>query len=67
MRLSSVDLPQPEWPISETTSPYRDLQIDVLQGDEAPFLVSKLMPTFSTEFLTMAFIYHSPRTNQLAP
>jgi hypothetical protein len=26
IRLSRVDLPQPEWPISETTSPFADLR-----------------------------------------
>ena len=31
IRLSSVDLPQPEWPISETTSPFADGQVDVAQ------------------------------------
>ena len=34
---SSVDLPQPDGPISETNSPGRDLQVDVLErGDIAP-------------------------------
>jgi hypothetical protein len=39
-RLSSVDLPQPECPISAMNSPF-DVEIDVAQGDERPFLVSK--------------------------
>ena len=36
IRLSSVDLPQPEWPISVTNSPLLDLQVDLAQGMEAP-------------------------------
>ncbi len=38
IRLSSVDLPQPEWPISAMNSPWAMLQVDVAQGDELAFL-----------------------------
>ncbi|WDT78401.1 MAG: hypothetical protein MPW14_14440 [Candidatus Manganitrophus sp.] len=38
-------MPQPEWPISVTNSPLRDLEVDVLQrGTNALGPLGKVMP-----------------------
>ena len=49
MRLSSVGCRSPEWPISETNSPWRDLEIDVAQGDERPFGVEAHADVFDLD------------------
>ena len=36
IRLSSVDLPQPEWPMRVTNSALLHLEVDLAQGVEAP-------------------------------
>ena len=46
IRLSSVDLPQPEWPISAMNSPPPDGQVDVAQGDEALLGIESLAHVF---------------------
>ena len=61
IRLSSVDLPQPEWPISVTNSPCSTVQVDVAQRVEAaPCGVSNTISTFCTSMkLFMAVIRFS--------
>src|SRR5260370_16683138 len=47
-RLSSVLLPQPEWPISVTNSPLRIARSMPVSATKSPFLVSKVLSTDST-------------------
>src|SRR5512145_3170564 len=43
--LSTVDLPQPEWPISETNSPLAIFRLTPRRAQNRPLSVGKLMPT----------------------
>ena len=48
IRLSSVDLPQPEWPISAMNSPFCTDRSMSRKATNGPRLVANVMPTFST-------------------
>jgi len=61
IRLSSVLLPQPEWPISETTSPFLISRSMSRSAVKRPLLVLKDWPTLS--ILTSAFMGFSYRVS----
>src|SRR5690606_11925597 len=71
IRLRTVDLPQPEWPISETNSPRAMLRLMSLRAWKRPFLVSKclLTPVSSTNLsmaVSLARIVEAPGQPQQA-
>ncbi|EWS62554.1 hypothetical protein Y695_04219 [Hydrogenophaga sp. T4] len=45
IRLSRVDLPQPEWPINATNSPLATVRLMSLSAGNRPFLVLKVCST----------------------
>src|SRR5258708_39218442 len=47
-RFSSVLLPQPEWPISVTNSPFLIARSIPVSAPKSPFFVSNILPTAST-------------------
>src|SRR5258708_17618304 len=47
-RFSSVLLPQPEWPISVTNSPFLIARSIPVSATKSPFFVSNVLPTAST-------------------
>src|SRR6266850_8381440 len=60
-RLSSVLLPQPEWPISVTNSPLRICRSMPVSATKSPFLVSKVLSTDSMLRYLSGRIAEAPR------
>src|SRR5690606_38098995 len=62
IRLSTVDLPQPEWPISETNSPLAMLRLTSAKAWNRPFLVSKCLLTWvSSTNLSIRILHKKSR------
>src|SRR5258706_1133466 len=60
-RLSSVVLPQPEWPMRVTNSPLRTARSIPVRATKLPFFDSKTIPTDSTLKYFSGFISDPPR------
>src|SRR5216684_2324118 len=67
-RLSSVDFPQPEWPMMETNSPRSTARLMPLSAGNMPLRVENVMPTFSScTYFIMGLTLIFPSTVLEAP